>query len=390
MNMYFKVLNWGWSALVVASIGWLVFGVGEMPDSGVFQTQAFSKTVQQIGSEIPFVTRIKITPDDSLMFATTLDGKVYVFEKKWGRYDIQSQPFYVLETGYDFLSGDENGLTGFIISGDYASNKQIFLLYARKVDGVGKSQIMRLTVVRDENGDLVGSMPEVVFEGNVNANGAHQIQGGQSVKIEGISHLLFAIGESYIPSYARQLKREAGKILLIQENGDNPLGIRPYPDYPRVQAIGLRNVYDLDVIDGTNFVYMTDNGPDLNDRVLYASLLDGRQYDFGWNGNPVLLLEPTVDGEIDKNMVIFSWEITVTPVDIVVVNKNELIVNIFSTVRKPAKEILKIKHDSETTIVEVLVSAEPVDFGGNLLGLASDSKGRLYFSDFIGGIYRLS
>ena len=198
---------------VAVYISWLVFGVGQVEDNAPFKSQVEGMAVRQIDTDTAFVTRIKITPDDRLMLATTLDGKVYVFEKKWGRYVRQSQPFYELETGYDFLSGDENGLTGLIISGDYASNKQIFLLYARKIEGKGKSQIMRLTAFRDENGDLVGSTPEVVFEGNVNANGAHQIQGGISFKREGKNHLLFAIGESYIPSYARQVGKEAGKTI---------------------------------------------------------------------------------------------------------------------------------------------------------------------------------
>lgn len=320
---------------------------------GVYTSGRSDVPVHKIAEDMGLITRVATTPDYAAMFVANLSGDVYVLERRGSRYVKQEVPFYHVDTGFDYEAGDENGLTGIVVSGHYAESHKVFLLYAQQDDGVGQSQILSLVARRDDTGNLVGTEPQVIFRGNVMARGAHQIQDAASVDIAGRPHVLFSIGESYVPAYARQLAREAGKIMLIQEDGSDPVGERPYPQYPKVQAIGIRNAYGLDVVPGTEWVYVTDNGPDANDRLILAPLLDpSLQFDFGWNGNPASMLQTRRNGVLAPELVMAHWPVPVSPAEIIAESRESFVATTFSTSYEHASYVWRGLVNTDSQLVD--------------------------------------
>ena len=383
-------------ALVLLVGGGLMVYQGKPPstqlpqaDSGNYQSLIAGRYVTPVAEGLGLITRVKLTPDNNLMLVAALTGEVWALARDGQNWTKQTEPLYMVEHGMDVAG--ENGMTGLIISGDYTKNHFVFLTYTEKqADGQGQNQILRLKVER-QGDSYVGAEPTVIFRGNTPVLGAHQIQGGAGLIWQGKPHLLFAIGEAYHPDYARTLAREAGKLLLIQEDGSNPLGVRPYPEYPKIQASGIRNVYDV-TTDPINpgWIYFTENGPDTNDMVMRVELFNGKRFDFGWNGSADSLLQPTVDGMIADSLAAYRWEVTVSPVDIVVDRSGSVYFNIFSSVRYPNKEVVKLVGHDVTAKLEVVASRRAEVTGGNLLGLATGTDGSLYFGDMQdGAVYRL-
>ena len=169
--------------------------------------------------------------------------------------------------------------------------------------------------------------------------------------------------------------------MLMQIDGSNPMGARPYPRYPKIQAIGVRNVYDLSVYLPTAEVYFTDNGPEANDRLVIAPLFNANQFDFGWDGTPASMLTATENGEDKPQYIVDSWPTPVAPVDIIADSLGRYMVNVFSTPRSATTEMLlgeKVGDEWETTQI-----VRPTGAVGNILGLAlSFRSGTLFFGDF--------
>src|ERR1044072_8854229 len=70
--------------VILLAIGWAgkllfeaKFGLTQLPEAAYAST-VFGRDVVQSATGLPGVTRIKITPDEWTMFATTLDGKLWV------------------------------------------------------------------------------------------------------------------------------------------------------------------------------------------------------------------------------------------------------------------------------------------------------------------------
>ena len=372
-------------------VAWLAGRMTTAPafiGDSAYQSLVSARTVSRVADNLGPVTRIKLTPDELLMFVTNLNGEVFVLAKDGDQYIKQDTPVYKVRTG--FVLGEENGMTGLVVSQNFSVNHYIFLTYAQREGSVGRNRILRLTV--EKQGEVyVGTEPKVIFTGNTPVLGAHQIQGGVSVMIESQPHLLFAVGEAYHPGYAQDLGREAGKLMLITEDGDNPYGARPWPQYPKLQAIGIRNVYDLSVDPQTNWLYFTDNGPDSNDTIIHAPVLDGtRQFDFNWHNNADDLLNPLENGQPHPEYVVYHWPVTVAPTDIAADNIGRFYFNIFSSVREPQKELVMGKLNGQgIAALQTIANRRPDVAGGNLLGLALSDNGSIYFGDFLdGAIYR--
>ncbi len=385
--------------LVLAGGGWY-FAAQLLPDRSLkplppaaeYEARLPNWRVGKIADNLGPITRLKLSPDGQLLFAATLTGKVWVLRREDGQWQKQAKVFYEIKPG--FTPGVENGLTGLILSSEFATNRQLFLLYARKgpTSRENQNQILRLTV-GEKDGELIGVNPTVIYSGLTPTAVSHQIQGGISLKIEGKPHLLFSVGDTYFnPQYAKDLTKEAGKLILIQEDGSDPLGARPYPLFPKIQAVGLRNSYDLALDPTNNWIYLSGNGPEINDTIAYVPLLDpSLKFDFNWSGDGQTLTQPLVNNQPRPEYIIKHWETTVAPVDIASYQPGQFILNVFSTDRYPKKEIILGTHrgTQEATLQTLASRKEGID-GGNPLGLAVGSEKELYFGDFYdGAIYLL-
>jgi len=377
-------------AIVVGMAVWLmvprVEQNMELAASQEYAATQSDRQVVKLGDGLGAVTRVKLTPDEQVMLVTNLAGDLFAFLRTQSGWVKQEELVYHVDHGMS-LAG-ENGMTGLIISSQYRQNQNIFLTYTqRQSSGRGENTVLRLTLEQRE-GKYIGTNPMVVFRGNTQVLGAHQIQGGTGVVIEGKPHLLFAIGEGYQERYARELQREAGKLILIQEDGSNPLGQRPYPEFPRLQAIGIRNVYDITLDPKhSDWVYFTQNGPSANDVVIHAPVLDGGQYDFNWQNEnrPADLLTPLRNGAVMSEYVIRTWTVTVSPNDIAVDSDGKVYVTIFSSARYPHSELVMGEWSGQEWKWQVVAERKPGAEGGNALGLTLARGGVGYFGDLRDG-----
>src|SRR5262245_50251404 len=103
-------------------LGWLgkivfetKFGLGNLPEA-VYEPTVWGRSVVSAMDGLPTVTRVKLTPDEWTMFATTLDGRLWVMNNvdNAGRYVRQEAPIYAVNTGW--TQGSENGMTGLAVS----------------------------------------------------------------------------------------------------------------------------------------------------------------------------------------------------------------------------------------------------------------------------------
>lgn len=285
----------------------------------------FNFTLSEFADRIGQVTRIRITPDGTVMLVSTLAENIYAFRKANGAFVRQEQPFFSLKTGLPGFPPEESGLSGMVLGADFEKSGDIFLLYtAAAGEEVLKNRITRITFVERPDG-VFGENPAQVFEGNVDSELSHQIQGGVGLLIEGVGHLLFNVGDAVNGKNARDTKKEAGKVLLIRRDGKAPLGPRPFPATPFVQVIGLRNAFDLalDPFDPERRFALGDTGTDRFDRFLYGKIIDltGKAVigiDLGWDGTNESLQKNVPDLNMPgvPDMALARWDPTETVDDI--------------------------------------------------------------------------
>lgn len=361
------------------------FGLNDLPQT-VYEPTVWGRAVVKAVGDLGNVTRVKTTPDEWTMLATTLDGKVWALNNvdNTGQYVRQAKPLYQIPLGW--TPGSENGMTGLAISYDFVLDHYVFISYAKKVGATGRNYIDRLELERIGDAWAVKNVRNI-FVGNTPVVGAHQIQGMIAIPVEDQLHIMFTVGEGYMPEHAQDLRYEAGKIMLVKADGGDPLGIRPYPDHPRIQAVGIRNAYDLARNEVTNWIYVDDNGPDANDRIIYAPLLDPtKEFDFGWDGTDASMLHPKVDGKPADELVVHVWPTTVSPAGMATDTLGRLYVTTFSASKYPYKEIWMGEVKNNKAKMTKIVSRRADAAGGNLIGVnVSNQTGNVWFADFSDG-----
>ncbi len=376
-------------------------------------------TIELFDERIEQVTSIEITPDGSTMFVTTLPGTVWVYEKSGSEFVRATEPFFELETGQPGFPEKEAGLTGIILGVDFETSGDVFLTHcAVDTDGTMRNRVTRVTSSAPANaqGQLTGTDAELIFEANTPAGIAHQIQDGVALFVEGLPHILFPLGEGFEAANALDPSKESGKLILIQRDGSDPSGSRPFADSPTVQAIGIRNAPNLTINQKTGKVAILDTGTTVNDRFLYGTVVDENGFNsqvlsFNWDGTDESLTAAAPDRYLDSapNMLLHRWSPTETAVNVLFYEHQGLpalpqgeqyvLVTLFGQTGNPANEPGKkillgtLTHGVQDTIefsdfIVRAPSAEGTE--GNPLGLAVDpSDGTIYFGDlFEQRIYR--
>lgn len=385
-------------------------GVGYVPvDAGDLEISVLS-------SNLASPTRIKITPDGQYLLVTLITGEVVYFPRTDEGWDDTPKPLVKIETKFPGFPPDEAGLVGLVFSTSFSESGKVFLLYTFK-DGEGKTQNrISVTSLKEKSGQLVASKPKLIFQANVEGSGSHQITDGIAVDILERPHLLFLIGEGFKGERAQDPALEGGKMILIQEDGSDPLGTRPYPENPRVQALGIRNGFVMaenpDDEDGR--ILISDTGPDRNDRLIYTLPLskegaDWEQVNFNWDGSDESLEPPIGDPNFAEvsDMVILRLPETRTFTGIIFhpgkgvipVSTSEsqsVLATVFgktgSTNNKPGKEIwlgtLGNLSGQPQISFNPIIERNPEAEGklGNPIGLELDQRtGDFFFADILEG-----
>ncbi len=354
--------------------------------------------ISVITSSLNAPTRVRLSPNGNRLFASQLTGEVLVLEKKqsaWSEPKIISK----VETKFPGFPPEEGGLAGISLSHNFETDGKIFLFYTYKnQDGIIKNRIAAIRVF-NFLGKTIATKPKQIFEANADGNASHQITDGYSLDIEGKPHLMFVLGEGFEAERALDPNLEAGKVMLIQHTGEDPLGKRPFEENPRIEAIGIRNAFVLtkDAFDDKGRFIVADTGPSKYDRLIYAKLAQGTPFNFLWDGEESTLARaiPDPTDTTFEDIVISRLPETRTFTGVVFSKDSKIYTTVFgqtgSPSNTPGKEIwegtITREIDEGIQFKPIIVRAEEAEgMLGNTLGLAYDEdSGTFYFLDIMEG-----
>jgi hypothetical protein len=374
-------------------------------------------TVSIFDEEIAGISHIEITPDGNYMLVATLQGTIWVYQNIDGMFRRQTKPFFTLSTSQPGFPPEEAGLTGIGLGADFESSGDVFLTYSFAVEKKSfRNRVMRLTFSK-KGKNVVGTSPTQIFEAKTPGSGSHQIQKGVGVMVEGKPHFIFTIGEGFVSERALDPNEEAGKVMLIGRDGSDPVGVRPFPESPKVQALGIRNAPALARNPVNGNIAIGDTGPNNYDRFLYGKLFDpegknAHPISFNWDGSEESLQKGAKDiYDNNKEMILYRWSPTETAVNIsffeheklptLTADRQYVLVDLFGRTGekgiRPGKSIMLgiLSHGATNSItLSPLIgqTEEGKNTLGHPIGLAVDPKTRdIYFGDIMEGkIYKAS
>lgn len=380
-------------------------------------TGNIKSTVTVFDEDAKQITQLEITPDGNYMLLGTLSGTVWVYHRIDGVFKKQTDPFFVLETAQPGFPPEEAGLTGIVLGSDFETSGDVFLNYSYALEEKSfRNRITRVTFTKKRD-KIVGVSPKQIFEANTEGSGAHQIQDGLGVMIDGKSHILFTVGEGFKAERALDPKEEAGKVILIQRDGSIPIGERPFPESPKVQALGIRNAPAIALNSLNGKIAIGDTGPDNYDRFLYGNFYnkDGKnnqKLSLNWDGTEDSLKKASLDlYDGNKDMILYRWAPTNTAVNIAFYKNDKLsklnssqqyvLVTLFGRTgeksNSPGKKIMLgvLQNGTRNTLsLSPLIDRASIGEGqfGHPIGLTVDPiTNDFYFGDIMEGrIYKVS
>jgi len=373
---------------------------------------AVTSKVSVLAENIPQITQIEITPDGNYMLAATLPGTIYIFHKVDGVWQRQIDPFFKLETAQPGWPPEEAGLTGVILGADFETSGDVFLTYSFAAQKKSfRNRVSRVTFSK-QGKKIIGRDPKLIFEANTPGTGSHQIQDGIGILIDSKPHILFIVGEGFVAERALDPKQEAGKVILIDRDGNNATGVRPFADSAKVQALGIRNAPATAFNPKRSKIAIADTGPNNYDRFIYGTIVDKNgqnkeQLSLNWDGNEESLQKGSQDlyDPARPEMILYRWAPTETAVNILFYendklprlpeNQDYVLVTLFGrtgeTGNKPGKQIIlgTLSNGEQNSITfQTLVErvAEAEGKLGHPLGLAVDPATKnIYFGDIMEG-----
>ena len=269
--------------------------------------------VERVATGVISPTRIAFSPDGAFMLVTQLTGEVLLFTREEGNsWKQQEQPYF---TAAPLGVKGERGMTSvffshaFNASSNKEEDKDIFFTFQIYSEDRAQfvNRVVRTTFTK-QDGVRIASNPVVIYEGAQPAAPAHQVQEGISFSYEGAPHILVIFSDAFSPAASTNLAANSiGKMLLMQRDGTDPLGPRPWPKYPKTQSIGIRNPYSISMlpkqVDPLRRIMGVENGNLGLDRIWLLELIDfGHEVDakmnLGWKGDD---LAPTWISVEDQN-----------------------------------------------------------------------------------------
>lgn len=270
-------------------------GEGAMPIYEPVYTGSLAISI--VDSMLASPTRLKFAPGGQFLLVAQLMGEVVLYKREGEEWRRQQQPFVTLP---DLNVTGERGATGLFFGAEFdpaaadPEKRDVFITYQQFMEGRFVDRIARLTFT-EQDGAYIGTDALVIYEGPEPSGPAHQVQDGMGFLYEGAPHILVAFGDAFKQDAAQDPAMEnRGKMLLMQREGSPPLGTRPYPEQPLVQAVGLRNPYGMLMLppelDARRRVLGMENGHVEFDRMWLLEAVDfGHEEDapvnLGWSGS---------------------------------------------------------------------------------------------------------
>ena len=314
---------------------------------------------------IAFVRDPKKDRGAPLFYVSELYGKIKVVTNEF-KVSVFAEKLLNYEPDFRMPGTGESGLTGIAAH----EKGDVFASMIYKDKEKFKNKVVRFTT-RD---GLKADKSETILDNILSTNAAHQIQ-ALTIHDE---KLFVNIGDGMInPDVAQDDNDLRGKILRMNLDGSIPEDNPDPKSY--VFAKGLRNPFGAAWRESDDHLYISDNGPAVDDRI--AKILPGENY--GWPGS------------MRKNS-IFVWWYTEAPTAIDFArdqfgpeHKDHLFVTLFGYAyvegkAEKGKKIVEMgidEHDNVTYLEEFVRYVGPGP--ASCCGLAFGPDG-LYFTDLHG------
>ena len=209
--------------------------------------------VERVNGPFKHPWAIAFLPDNQMLVTERNTGKLYRMPTEPGvkRTTIKGTP--------DVHAMGQGGLLDIAIDPDFASNRMVYLSYAKPGDGpmstaaLGRGRLQGDSLVGFE--DIFVQMP--YFNGDKH-------YGNQIVFSADGEFIYFVMGERFQFEPAQQLDNHWGKVVRIYKDGripkDNPFssvaGVRP-----EIWSYGHRNIESMALQPGTDELYLVEMGP---------------------------------------------------------------------------------------------------------------------------------
>lgn len=213
---------------------------------------------------LAFVPNPKEDKDSPWLYVTELYGKIKVIAKELKVFTF-AENLLNYEPDYRIPGTGESGVIGIVAH----ENGEVFASMLYKKEQAFKNKIVKLT---SEDG-LKADKKETIINNIPSINAAHQIQ---ALTLHD-GKLYANIGDGMInPEVAQDDNDLRGKILRMNPDGTIPED-NPNPN-SYIYAKGLRNPFGAAWRKSDDHLYISDNGPAVDDRI--AKILPGENY--GW------------------------------------------------------------------------------------------------------------
>jgi len=330
-------------------------------------------TVEKAVSGLSMPVNIALVPNprkekgSPLFYVTELYGSIKVVTNEFKSL-VFADNLLNYEPDYVMPGTGESGVIGVVVN----ENGDVFASMLYRDGESFKNKVIRLTT-----GDgLKAEGVETILEGIPSINAAHQVQALTIHK----EKLYVNVGDGMIdPEVAQRDDDLRGKILRMNLDGSIPSD-NPSPE-SYIYAKGLRNPFGAAWRESDSNLYISDNGPAVDDRI--AKILPGENY--GW---PV---------SMRKNS-IFVWWFPEAPTAIDFAgdqfgpeHKDHLFVALFGAAyvegrTKKGKKIVEFSIDENDNIAYLSEFIRYIGDGpASVCGLAFGPDG-LYFTDLHGEV----
>jgi len=320
---------------------------------------------------LAFVPNPGPNPTDPYFYVTLLYGDIVMVQRNFQKQTYATGLLNFVPTG-EFPGSGEMGVIGITVeplSGDVFAS----MVYD---DGTGYffNKVVRF---HSADGGRTAATQTTILSG-IPSIASHQIQ---ALTIGPDGKLYVNVGDSGVAEAAPNLDDLRGKILRMNLDGAIPPD-NPFPN-SYVYASGLRNPFGAAWRQKDGGLYISDNGPEIDDRL--AKIFPGA--DYGWG----LEMPDLTKGAI------FLWNPTVSPVGMDFLENtnfpsayhNQLFVGRSGGTYQPGyssdgKKIQRFALDDTGTVVSETVFLDYAGFGWEtVIGLAFGPDG-LYFTDLYG------
>jgi glucose/arabinose dehydrogenase len=204
---------------------------------------------------LAFVPNPQKVPSAPLLYVTELYGTVKAITNNW-KVHTYAKGLLNYPPDYKLPGTGESGLTGICVEPE-TGDLFLSMLYVEK-DEI-KAKVVRTS---SKDGLTMDSM-KTVIDGIPSVKAAHQIQ---AVTIGSDGKLYVNVGDGMLnPAVAQDDTDLRGKILRMNLDGTIPED-NPHPE-SFIYAKGLRNPFGAAWRNSDNKLYISDNGPQVDDRI---------------------------------------------------------------------------------------------------------------------------